>query len=360
MRYLVILIIGAVLGAAVMFHAFPSLRPLPPMPLEPEVLTVDTSDAGAVPTPPEPVMALPPQEPVPEGPTVPAPSLSNDVAADATAPPGAIARDVPPAREGYEPAQPGSIVPLDASPTAVDAQDTGTSAPDSLADAGDAGPPPPLAGPSIAPADATKAPIGPETPAAEPPVTEPVAPGELATAAAADEATDAPHEPQPKPSAVPTPVYLPQPGALRIPVDGVEVTQLVDTFSEGRGDRVHEAIDIVAPRGTPVVAVDDGTVVKLFDSKRGGLTVYQFDPTGKYAYYYAHLQGYAPGLAEGKAVERGDLIGYVGTTGNASPATPHLHFAVFALGPEKRWWQGTAINPYPLLGGAKTLTAAKD
>ena len=105
----------------------------------------------------------------------------------------------------------------------------------------------------------------------------------------------------------------------------------------------------MAPRGTPVVAVDDGKVVKLFNSKPGGLTVYQFDPDEKLAYYYAHLDRYAPGLAEGTVVKRGDVIGYVGSTGNANPDAPHLHFAVFVLGPEKRWWQGTPINPYPLL-----------
>ena len=99
------------------------------------------------------------------------------------------------------------------------------------------------------------------------------------------------------------------------------------------------------------MAVDDGKVVKLFTSKPGGLTVYQFDPGREVAYYYAHLDRYATGLAEGMDLKRGDLIGYVGSTGNANPATPHLHFAIFVLGPEKRWWQGTAVNPYPLLAG---------
>ena len=135
---------------------------------------------------------------------------------------------------------------------------------------------------------------------------------------------------------------------LTIPVSGVTVASLVPSFAEARGERVHEALDIMAPTGTPVVAVEDGTVVKLFTSKAGGLTLYQFDPSQSVAYYYAHLQGYASGVAEGTRVRRGQVIGYVGSTGNADPAAPHLHFAIFVLGPERRWWEGTAIDPYPV------------
>lgn len=143
-----------------------------------------------------------------------------------------------------------------------------------------------------------------------------------------------------------------QPGSLLIPVTGIGARQLLDTFGDRRGaERAHEAIDIAAPKGTPVIAVDAGRIAKLFSSKPGGLTVYQFDPTERYAYYYAHLDSYAPGLAEGRVLKRGELVGYVGSSGNADPAAPHLHFAIFELGPEKRWWQGTAINPYPLLTG---------
>ena len=139
------------------------------------------------------------------------------------------------------------------------------------------------------------------------------------------------------------------PGGLLIPVAGIAPTQLQDTFHDMRGTaRSHEAIDIMAALKTPVFAVDDGTLVKLFDSKPGGLTLYQYDPSSTFAYYYAHLDGYATGLVEGQAVKRGDLLGYVGVTGNADPLAPHLHFAVFVLGPEKHWWKGTAINPYPL------------
>lgn len=137
---------------------------------------------------------------------------------------------------------------------------------------------------------------------------------------------------------------------LSIPVQGTTAAQLADTFTDARDQgRSHDAIDIMAPAGTPVLAVADGHVEKLFDSERGGLTVYQFEPTGRYAYYYAHLQRYADGLAEKQSVRRGQVIGYVGSTGNADPAAPHLHFAIFLLGPERRWWEGTAINPYPVL-----------
>ena len=133
---------------------------------------------------------------------------------------------------------------------------------------------------------------------------------------------------------------------LAIPVAAVEKVSLVDSFSDGRGTRKHEAIDIHAPRGTPVIAVGDGCVVKLFRSIPGGITLYQFDPEGNFAYYYAHLDRYADDVKEGSQLRRGDVLGYVGTTGNAPPNTPHLHFAIFRLGPEKRWWVGTAVNPY--------------
>jgi murein DD-endopeptidase MepM/ murein hydrolase activator NlpD len=149
-----------------------------------------------------------------------------------------------------------------------------------------------------------------------------------------------------------TPAALAQLSAsgLLLPVAGVTAKQLTDTFTDARGEgRSHEALDIMAARGTPVLATADGKVVKLFTSVRGGLTIYEFDPTETYAYYYAHLDRYQAGLAEGQPIKRGDVIGYVGSTGDASPEAPHLHFAIFALGPEKQWWKGTAINPYPLL-----------
>jgi len=142
---------------------------------------------------------------------------------------------------------------------------------------------------------------------------------------------------------------------LQIPVAGVRPEQLVDTFEDARGggSRLHEALDIMAPRGTPVVAAVDGTIQKLFNSQAGGITVYEFDVSEEKVYYYAHLDRYADGLAEGMHVTAGTVIGYVGTTGNAPPGAPHLHFAIELLTPEKRWWQGTPINPYPLLAQAR-------
>ena len=133
---------------------------------------------------------------------------------------------------------------------------------------------------------------------------------------------------------------------LRIPVDGVAHPALKQSFEQRRGTGRHEAIDILAARGTPVRAVDAGLVGKLFTSVRGGLTVYHYDPTGTYCYYYAHLDRYADGLREGQKLRAGDLVGYVGTTGNAPKDTPHLHFAIFRLTKPGRWWEGTPIDPY--------------
>lgn len=136
---------------------------------------------------------------------------------------------------------------------------------------------------------------------------------------------------------------------LTLPVSGVKAAQLGDTYTQARAAGApHEAIDIMAARGTPVLAVEDGRVAKLFLSKPGGITLYQFDPGAAYAYYYAHLDSYAEGITEGASVRKGQVIGYVGSTGNASPEAPHLHFAVFRLGPEKQWWRGTPVNPFLL------------
>lgn len=138
-------------------------------------------------------------------------------------------------------------------------------------------------------------------------------------------------------------------GALAFPLPEAYWGQLTDTFSALRGDRPHEAVDIPAPRHTPVRAVDTGTIAKLFYSEAGGVTIYQFDTSEHYAFYYAHLEGYAAGLAEGQRVQRGQVIGYVGTSGNAPAQTPHLHFAIFRLSASKQWWGGTPIDPYPAL-----------
>jgi peptidoglycan LD-endopeptidase LytH len=139
------------------------------------------------------------------------------------------------------------------------------------------------------------------------------------------------------------------PSLTNLPLPELRPSDLVDTFHDTRGEGEHEAIDIVAPRGTPVLAVADGVVRKLFLSRAGGLTVYQFDREEKYCFYYAHLDRYAEGLREGMPVRGGQVVGYVGTSGNAPKNSPHLHFTIFRLGPEKRWWEGEAVNPHPYL-----------
>ena len=140
---------------------------------------------------------------------------------------------------------------------------------------------------------------------------------------------------------------------LFVPVAGIARSALTSTFVDprGGGSRRHEAMDILAPRGTEVYATLDGKIVRLFTSAAGGLTIYQFDPAEEYAFYYAHLDRYAPGLAEGQVVRKGQTIGYVGTTGNAPVGTPHLHFAIFKLGPDKRWWEGEPVDPFLVLRG---------
>ena len=144
------------------------------------------------------------------------------------------------------------------------------------------------------------------------------------------------------------------PSGLALPVVGIKPDQLTDTYDAARGaGRRHDAIDIMADEGTPVIAAADGTIEKLFNSVRGGITIYERSPDKKWEYYYAHLSAYAPGLAEGQQVKRGQVIGRVGHTGDASAAGPHLHFAINSMAPGERWWNGTPINPYPLLAGKK-------
>lgn len=143
-------------------------------------------------------------------------------------------------------------------------------------------------------------------------------------------------------------------GALLVPVAGVARNQLTDTFTAARGSgRRHDAIDIMAARGTPILAAAEGTVEKLyFSNGGGGITIYVRSPDRRWMYYYAHLDHYAPGLAEGQQVRPGSVIGFVGSTGDASPDGPHLHFAVNAMAPGERWWEGTPVNPYPMLTGS--------
>jgi murein DD-endopeptidase MepM/ murein hydrolase activator NlpD len=141
---------------------------------------------------------------------------------------------------------------------------------------------------------------------------------------------------------------------LVIPVIGITAAELADTYTQSRGggSRVHNAIDIMAPRGTPVVSASDGFVEKLYFSRGGGgITAYVRSPDGQFLHYYAHLDAYASSLREGQRIRRGDPIGTVGISGNASPSGPHLHYAIYRMSPGERWWQGAPINPYPLLAG---------
>ncbi|HEY9231206.1 MAG TPA: peptidoglycan DD-metalloendopeptidase family protein [Blastocatellia bacterium] len=139
---------------------------------------------------------------------------------------------------------------------------------------------------------------------------------------------------------------------LLIPVAGVGAGQLRDSFYDGRSEgRTHEALDIMAASGTPVLAVADGKIVRLFHSDRGGITLYELDSSGLYVYYYAHLQRYADGISEGKTLTRGEVIAYVGDTGNAGAGNYHLHFAISKPAAPGKWSGGTPINPYPILTG---------
>jgi len=164
-----------------------------------------------------------------------------------------------------------------------------------------------------------------------------------------DPATEAPRAPAP----VATPLLAK--GALLIPVQGIESSALHDTYSElrGGGTRPHEALDIPAPRGTPVLSATGGRVLKLFNSKAGGKMVYAADSSERFILMYAHLDAYSNGLAEGQPLRRGQVIGTVGTTGNAPPSVPHLHFALARSNDVKVWWKGAPVNPYPLLAEAR-------
>jgi murein DD-endopeptidase MepM/ murein hydrolase activator NlpD len=139
---------------------------------------------------------------------------------------------------------------------------------------------------------------------------------------------------------------------LLLPLSNLRKEDLLDSFNESRGNHIHEAIDILAPRNTAILAVEDGSIVRLWYSVPGGITIYQFDSEQKYEYYYAHLERYAVGLKEGDRMKRGQVIGYVGTSGNAPENTPHLHFTIFKLTDEKQWWEGTAVNPYLVYKGS--------
>lgn len=208
---------------------------------------------------------------------------------------------------------------------------------------------------------------------ATPPATPtPAAPSSQATATPAPSATAMPSSPSPSatPSSPTTATPTPSPRAqatsgdandalasmrLLIPVEGVRPSQLQDTFDQARSEgRVHDAIDIMAPRGTPVLAAADGRVVKLFQSAKGGTTVYQLAAADEhFVFYYAHLDHYANGLSEGHLARRGETIGYVGDTGNAGPGNTHLHFQIYRVADPRHFWTGENINPYPILKNAE-------
>jgi murein DD-endopeptidase MepM/ murein hydrolase activator NlpD len=177
----------------------------------------------------------------------------------------------------------------------------------------------------------------PLLPAIDLPPTSPVAVG-----------TPLPPEPEPTPSPEET-NFVGQVNLI-IPVAGVRPDQLLDTFDDARSEgRVHDAIDIMAPAETPVLAAANGKILKLFNSERGGTTIYQLNTNQDLVFYYAHLSRYADGLAEGNIVKQGEVIAYVGDTGNAGAGNYHLHFSIATISDPKRYWEGTNINPYPLL-----------
>lgn len=178
------------------------------------------------------------------------------------------------------------------------------------------------------------------------------------------EETSPPAAPSPEPALAASPFVSPEEtretsipapdssfvGRLIVPVAGVQPDQLIDTFKDARSEgRIHDAIDIPAPAGTPVLAAADGEIIKLIPNERGGTTIYQLSTDKKLVFYYAHLQRYADGTALGNHVHQGDVIAYVGDTGNAGAGNYHLHFSISIVEDSKRYWEGTNINPYPLL-----------
>jgi murein DD-endopeptidase MepM/ murein hydrolase activator NlpD len=200
-----------------------------------------------------------------------------------------------------------------------------------------------------------------ETPTPSPtespsPLTEvPPAPTDLATPSPSSEVlpspsqTPPPLQPEPTPQTNTSAIVIPS-QSLIIPVAGIQSKDLRDTFNDARSEgRVHNAIDIMAPRGALVVAATDGKLVKFFDSEKGGITIYQMGTDQKTIYYYGHLDRRAENLREGDFVKQGTLLGYVGDTGNSGAGNYHLHFSIWTVDDPKRYWEGTNINPYPLL-----------
>jgi murein DD-endopeptidase MepM/ murein hydrolase activator NlpD len=184
----------------------------------------------------------------------------------------------------------------------------------------------------------------------------------------------APTPPAPKAAvaaAVPVPAEPSAPGAsdaeyladrhLLVPVAGADMSKVADSFDDGRsGDRTHHAIDILAPRGTPILAADDGKILRMSSNNLGGITMYTVDPANRLVYYYAHMDHYNDAMSPGRTIVKGDTLGFVGTTGDAPKDTPHLHFQVMAWPADGKYWNGVPIDPYQALGGATHLAHAKD
>ena len=350
MSRLVVFALGGVFGAIALYALAPRMRAVVERYEAPAIAAVaaDAQDATPAGAPPAPRNATASDTPAPATP---------ETATSAVAPTRVATDPESPTTAATTPATEATAAQKDApdaswAEAAADLAIAPTSEPV----------PEEAATPSAAPA-ADAAVSTAEATVTAPDATVPAAEATVAAPAPADESK--PADPPTPEAAAKAVVGAPPdiPASLLIPVKGTKAESLIDTFTEARGGgtRPHDAIDIMAPTGTPVLAVDDGKIAKLFLSQGGGgITVYQFDPTEKFAYYYAHLERYADGLAEGQHVKRGDVLGYVGYTGNANPAAPHLHFAIMVLGADKRWWEGTAINPYPILIGATKDVAAKD
>jgi murein DD-endopeptidase MepM/ murein hydrolase activator NlpD len=146
-----------------------------------------------------------------------------------------------------------------------------------------------------------------------------------------------------------------------LPVAGADMSKVEDTFNDPRdgGDRVHRALDILAPRGTPIISADDGKILRMTTSTLGGITMYTVDPEARLVYYYAHMDHYNDAMSPGRTIVKGDTLGYVGTTGNAPKDTPHLHFQVMRWPTDGKYWNGDPIDPYEALGGISRGDRAK-
>jgi murein DD-endopeptidase MepM/ murein hydrolase activator NlpD len=145
-----------------------------------------------------------------------------------------------------------------------------------------------------------------------------------------------------------------------LPVAGADMTKVDDSFNEPRdGGRVHRAIDILAPRGTPILSADDGKILRMTTSNLGGISMYTVDPESRLVYYFAHMDRYNDTMSPGRAIAKGDTLGYVGTTGNAPKDTPHLHFQVMRWPADGKYWNGDPIDPYEALGGVTRADRVK-